>query len=52
MYMSYSVLLLICFGCMSFGAFVGAVIISLCRVSAENSREEEEAAAARAELQN
>lgn len=43
MYISNSVLLLICFGCLSFGAFVGAVVISLCRISSECSREEEEA---------
>lgn len=42
MYIGYSVLLLICFGCLSFGACIGMVVISLCRISAECSREEEE----------
>lgn len=50
MYISYSVLAIICFGCMSFGAFVGAFVISLCRISAECSRDEE--AAASVEPQN
>lgn len=50
MYISYSVLFLICFGCMFFGCCVGMVVMALCRISAECSRDEE--AAARAELQN
>ena len=50
MYISYSVLALVCFGCLSFGACIGMVAMALCRISAECSREEE-ADAARAELQ-
>jgi len=43
MYISYPVLAIICFGCLSFGAFVGAVVMALCRISGECSRAEEEA---------
>ena len=43
MYISYSVLALVCFGCLSFGACIGMVAMALCRISAECSREEEQA---------
>ena len=50
MYVSYPILFLICLGCLSLGGCIGMVVISLCRISAECSREEEQAA--RAEPQN
>lgn len=43
MYISYSVLALVCFGCLSFGACIGMVAMALCRISAECSQEEEQA---------
>lgn len=41
MYVSYPVLLIICFGCMFFGCCAGMVIMALCKVSAACSREKE-----------
>jgi|GEM_PF-6096332 len=41
MYISYPVLVLICFGCLSFGGCVGMFVMALCRISADCSREEE-----------
>ena len=50
MYISYSVLALVCFCCLSFVACIGMVAMALCRISAECSQEEEQAA--RVEPQN
>lgn len=40
-HISYPVLFIICFGCLSFGACIGMTIMALCRISGEQSREEE-----------
>lgn len=41
MYISYSVLFIICFACLSLGACLGMIVMVLCQVSGECSRNEE-----------
>jgi len=42
MYITYPILALICFGCLSFGCVIGTAMISMCHVSAcERCRKEQ-----------
>ena len=41
MYIGFSLLVIICFGCMFFGCCAGMTIRAMCKVSAACSREEE-----------